>query len=99
MDGALYTEKTYYNGSTELEISCDFTGLETKDTERFARIMAAAVLDLHNGYLSVGGLTAAGRGIFRIEKLMIDGKAFSLPENGEKVYEELADAISGKEEG
>ncbi len=99
VDGALYTEKTYYNGSTELEISCDFTGLETKDTERFARIMAAAVLDLHNGYLSVGGLTAAGRGIFRIEKLMIDGKAFSLPENGEKVYEELADAISGKEEG
>lgn len=98
VDGALYTEKTYFNGSTSLEIDCDFNSLEKKDREEFARIMAGAILDLHNGYLSVGGLTAVGRGLFRITKLQVGSAEISLPEErSESVYFKLVDAIAGKE--
>lgn len=59
--GALFTEKTYYGGTTELVIS-------VKDNLSSQQInaLAAAIADLHYGYLSVGGLTSIGRGLFRI---------------------------------
>lgn len=60
-DGALYTERTYFYGKTELEI------VITKklcDKEKFA--LAATIADLHNGFLAVGGLTAVGRGLFEV---------------------------------
>ena len=99
VDGALYTEKAYFNGRTSLEIDCDFDGLEKEDRKEFARIMAGAILDLHNGYLSVGGLTAVGRGLFRVTKLQVGNAEISLPEErGESVYFNLMEAIAGKEE-
>lgn len=100
VDGALYTEKTYYNGSTDLEILCDFSSgdISDKDRKKFAQVMAAAILDLNSGYMSVGGLTAVGRGIFEVKKIAVDGNVY-VPdrEKPEGIYSELAGAIAGKE--
>ena len=97
VDGALYTEKTYYNGNTELCIDCDFSGIEQESRNHFASVMAAAIMDLHGGYMAVGGLTAVGRGIFKITEIWIDGKRY-LPEEYEmpKLYQGLAGAIAEK---
>ena len=74
MDKALFTEKTYYGGSTTLKISFS----EKKAlTENAARTLAACITDLHYGFLSIGGLTAVGRGLFCIEKV-----------NGQKVADD-----------
>ena len=66
MDKALFTEKTYYGGRTTLKISFSEKHALTENT---ARTLAASITDLHYGFLSVGGLTAVGRGLFRIEKV------------------------------
>ena len=47
--------------------------------------------------MAVGGLTAVGRGIFKITEIWIDGKRY-LPEEYEmpELYQGLAGAIAGK---
>ena len=108
VEGALYSEKTYYNGETELTITCDFSDrgegkVEEQDRRHLARVLSAAVLDLDAGYMAVGGLTAVGRGMFRVEqiavdeKLILDRKAGQSPEP-EEVFAELVKAIAGEEE-
>lgn len=63
IDGALYTERTYYGGTTELVIRIDpYDGLSLDD----CRPLVCVLADLHNGFLAVGGLTSVGRGLFRI---------------------------------
>lgn len=106
VDGALYTEKTYYNGRTVLEITCDFSGNGEKDfsvseneRKKFAETMAAAILDLNSGYMAVGGLTAVGRGLFIVEKITVNKKECAFAGQAvEDVYPELVKAITGKEE-
>ena len=82
VDGALFTEKTYYNGNTILMIS--WKGRFGENNERLTmkdparKALAAALTDLHLGLLSVGGETSIGRGIFKITEIngekQIDGK-------------------------
>lgn len=60
-NGALYTEKTYFDGETELII----TFLKKPNDSVLSRI-CACLADLHNGYMAVGGLTSVGRGLFEI---------------------------------
>jgi len=60
-NGALYTERTYYNGKGDLIIA-----ITEKLDEDSIWALAASFSDLHNGILAVGGLTAVGRGLFRI---------------------------------
>ena len=106
VDGALYTEKTYYNGRTVLEITCDFSGNGEKafsvsedERKKFAETMAAAILDLNNGYMAVGGLTAVGRGLFTVEKTTVNKKEFAFADQAvDDIYPELVKAIAGKEE-
>lgn len=102
VDKALYTEKTYYNGTTTLEITCDFGGeapVSAEDRKRFVRVLAAAVLDLHSGYMAVGGLTAVGRGMFRVEKITVDGKEYATAgKKPEEIYGGLVKALGGEED-
>lgn len=102
VDKALYTEKTYYNGTTTLEIICDFGGesrVSAEDRKKFARVLAAAVLDLHSGYMAVGGLTAVGRGMFKVEKITVDGNSYATAgKEPEELYGELVKALAGEEE-
>ena len=84
-DGALFTEVTVYNGTTELEIS-----IEKNICENIKSALAAAVFDLHNGYAAVGGLTSIGRGLFEITK--INGE-----EKSDWIYETVKEAMFGAE--
>lgn len=69
LDHALYTEKTWYEGKTDLTITL---GKKIAGDETFCSVLSAAIADLHEGYLSVGGLTAVGRGLFTIENIKLD---------------------------
>lgn len=70
-DGALYTEKTCYNGSCGLEIFINKNGLE--DAEKNIALICAVICDLDKGYLAVGGLTSVGRGMFTVENITVNG--------------------------
>lgn len=70
-DGALYTEKTCYNGSCDLEIFINKNGLE--DAEKNIALICAVICDLDKGYLAVGGLTSVGRGMFTVENITVNG--------------------------
>ena len=70
-DGALYTEKTCYNGSCGLEIFINKNGLE--DAEKNIALICAIICDLDKGYLAVGGLTSVGRGMFTVENITVNG--------------------------
>lgn len=83
---ALFTEKTYYGGTTDLIIS-----FETTPDENLIAAMAATIADLHYGFFAVGGLTSIGRGCFTVEK--INGVDI-LPD---KVYEMAVEALKGME--
>lgn len=75
--GALYTEKTWFEGHTTLEIVyddwdvSDKTDQEKQDQEAFLITLAAAITDLKEGYMAVGGLTAVGRGLFECTKITV----------------------------
>ena len=103
IDGALYTEKTYYNGSCTLEIICEFgegskrgQQICPEDRGRFAAVLAAAILDLDRGYMAVGGLTAVGRGLFTVKNISVDGKQIGIKKCGaSEAHAALTDAICG----
>jgi hypothetical protein len=78
---ALFTEKTYYGGETELIIS-----INNKVETSIKKTLAAAITDLHYGFLAVGGLTAVGRGLFEIQK--VNGLPIS-----DNVYEDVLNAL------
>lgn len=96
VEGALYTEHTYFDGKTDVRIVCDYSQTQGKqrlddgERESFASVLAAAILDLHEGFMSVGGLTAVGHGIFQVERAVINGQEISIE------YNMLKDAIKGK---
>ena len=68
--GALYTEKTYFDGETELKIT-----FLTKPNDGVLTRISACLADLHNGFMAVGGLTSVGRGLFEI--ISINGDVLS----------------------
>lgn len=85
VDGALYTERVVYNGTCELLIEIP------KQTDCvLKKALAAALADLHEGFLAVGGETAVGRGLFQITTINGVELHFSDEEHeGEKVYKKL----------
>lgn len=64
--GALYTEEAYFGGNCNLEVF-----LPKDATEKQLYTLMAVLCDLNNGFLSVGGLTSIGRGLFAIEEATI----------------------------
>lgn len=97
VDRALYTERTYYHGETELHITCDLTDIKEAEKERFAAVLAAAIMDLHGGYMAVGGLTAVGRGLFEIRKISSDGQEMQFTDVDQD-FKKITDMIMGKGE-
>ena len=69
IDGALYSEISYFGGTTRLEISVK------KDANKsYYALLGALILaikDIQRGYVSVGGQTAIGRGIFAADQEVI----------------------------
>jgi len=78
-DGALFTERTYYNCKTELKIEIRLK----EENSTLKKLVYACVLDLCLGYLAVGGLTSIGHGIFEFEndkKINMNGENFNICE-------------------
>ena len=91
-NGALYTEKTYFNGKTELKI----TFMEEPEKYVIKRI-CACLADLHNGFMAVGGLTSVGRGLFEITS--INGSDLSAEEQKpENIFASIVDRLKGDAE-
>ena len=93
VDGALYTEKSCFYGDTCLEI-----GYAKDCGEEFLKGLAASIVDLHFGLLSVGGLTAVGRGLFEVTACHIGEKKISPAQEPAKagdMYREIYEAMKG----
>ena len=81
IDGALFTEKTYYGGHTKLKIHFREDvrlneNIESASIEKkYKDALAATIADLHAGFMAIGGLTAVGRGLFTVTAF--NGEPFS----------------------
>ena len=67
-DGALYTELTIYGGKTQLVIT-----MPRNINKQHKAAVYAAIADLDNGFMAIGGLTSVGRGIFEVENFWLNG--------------------------
>ena len=76
-DKTLFTEKTYVDGTVELNILMK-KGMYKKQ-DWVLGFLLLAVEDLRNGFLAVGGATAIGRGIFKGNgDVLLDGKKLDI---------------------
>lgn len=66
VDGGLYREIAYFGGKTRLEFMVRKD--ESRDYMALLGIMQYVIADMQKGYISVGGQTAVGRGIFRADE-------------------------------
>lgn len=74
--GELFTESTYYGGKGNLDIT--FMKKPSKD---MLNAIAICIADLNAGFMSVGGETSIGRGLFEVNKLKINDEAILDSEN------------------
>lgn len=75
--GALYTERTYYYGETSLTITVPYN-------ERLISAIGVCLADLHHGFLTVGGLSSIGRGLFGITDIKLNDNNLTDFITGEK---------------
>lgn len=76
--GGLYKEESCYNGTTELEITLNKRSLNSQQIEIIKKILLLVIKDLDQGFIALGGETSIGRGLFKVEKVMIDDKCVCL---------------------
>lgn len=93
--GALYMERTYYGGETQLSII-----LPDKAADMTVAAIGACLMDLDRGFLAVGGLTSVGRGLFKITGISSNGKdgekLLSAVKNGNVIG--FVEALKGEKE-
>ena len=89
VDGALYSEISYFGGKTTLEL------LIRKDEKRYyeelVEVLQLVIRDIKEGFVAVGGQTAVGRGVFAPDGEQVD-KTFGVP----KLYELICSKEVGK---
>lgn len=72
-DGALFKERSYVGGTTTLTIH--IRKQEQGQERKMLSLLLPVLQDIRNGYLPVGGQSAAGRGIFEGNgRIRIDGE-------------------------
>lgn len=101
--GSLYTEKTFYGGTTELEITIPAGPLSEIDEnvridahKKMVEAIAASVADLNSGYMAVGGLTAIGRGLFKVTHVSLSGKVkdeYDVNKDSAELYKWLVEKV------
>lgn len=95
-DKALFTESTHYGGTTELIITLrENAVVDAEQAVRFRNALAAAIVDLHEGILAVGGETSIGRGLFRITSMNDEAIATNI--EAEDLYKKVQVALVQKE--
>ena len=75
------------------------TDIAPDEQQHFIKVLMAAVMDLHCGYMAVGGLTSVGRGIFEVKKLTAGNAAcvFAGEDTG-SIYGKLCQMLAGEGE-
>ena len=68
-NASLFTTQVWNGGEGILTISYD----NEKVSKSQKQILAASIIDLHLGIMSIGGEAAVGRGIIRMKSLKING--------------------------
>lgn len=73
--------------------------LRKQNKDSFLRTLAATLVDLHEGFLAVGGETSIGRGLFRIESMQINKTSIENIESmqPEALYKNLVRALGVSE--
>lgn len=85
MDGALYTELSYFGGDTNITLF-----IPDKETCYWAVGLLILVLkDIANGFFAIGGQTAIGRGIF-CGTVNMEKEAYYLEKLASRIEEELS---------
>jgi CRISPR/Cas system CSM-associated protein Csm3 (group 7 of RAMP superfamily) len=74
LNGALYTEKVWYYGRTEICIHIERNKVSTE----LIGVLLLALEDFCKGYCAIGGETSIGNGIFSGAEILIDDKPFDL---------------------
>lgn len=87
VERALFTENIHYGGTTELEISFDGTV-----KQELLHSLAAAITDLHFGFLAIGGETSIGHGLFEIVKA--DGIKLCVGQKAETEWQTLYEKMA-----
>lgn len=64
VDGALYSDISYYGGETELCVMVRKD--EQSEYQALLALMGIVIADIQEGYLPVGGLVSVGRGVFEL---------------------------------
>ncbi|MBQ8317611.1 MAG: hypothetical protein IJX85_04675 [Lachnospiraceae bacterium] len=74
VQSALFKEKVVYGGKTSLKITvkgdCDAA---------FRESLASAIIDLHMGFLTVGGEGSIGYGLFSVDKITCNNSELQVP--------------------
>ena len=79
IQGSLYKETACYNGKTTLSISLNIESIkDAQKIETIKEILLLIIKDLDQGFIALGGETAIGRGLFKVEKVMIDDECVCL---------------------
>ncbi len=89
-EGALFTERTWYGGRTELVISLS-NGRRLSDEE--VKLLSITISDLHQGFLAVGGLTAVGRGLFSISEINGIRLLPNEANNGKGLFQQIQEQV------
>lgn len=79
---SLFTEKVYFNGNTELNIK-----VKKEDNIVIIGLISLVLKDLDNGFISLGGETSIGRGLFKIISCTKNNQEFNLDECIRKVLD------------
>lgn len=70
VQGALFKEKSVYCGTTTLRIELS----KDENTGALLELLMLFLKDLDEGFLALGGQTSIGRGMFKVNKILIDNK-------------------------
>lgn len=77
-DTALFTEKVYYGGETELSIDIQKANDRPESAQLAMQLLFLALADLNNGLLAIGGQTSVGSGLFEIQSMEINGRTIDV---------------------
>ena len=75
---ALFSEVSYFNGDTILEIKIKKSIKEDPDNSRIIGLLSLVIKDIDDGLIALGGLTSIGRGIFKVVDVTMNGEEFNL---------------------
>lgn len=88
VNGALFTEKMFYGGTTCLEIS-----FHKRCNSEFRKVLAAAITDLDMGILAIGGETSVGHGLFRVTSVTLGNENPYYPKDSISLYKKLIETL------